>query len=172
MYVPESQIRYYFVVNERYIFVFAALVAELGASVAFYLISPNNPLCANVAGLPNYLDRHAAFDILFWIPALGGIWILNGPQLLRLRQKFSTKLFFLANLALVGVMLDNLVSLYVFETFPAGPVGIVSTSGLIAALAERTVLYLLFFSGAVLVGFLVTHKRRSVVTPPPRFGRH
>ena len=157
--------------NERYIFVIAALVAECVTSLIFYAASPDNPLCVAFADLPNYFGQHAPLAFILWLLLLGGSWVYYGPSILRPRQNLSTKLSFLAKLTAVGLVIDNLVSLFLLENSPEVVIHSASTTAIVSGFAERTLLYVATFSIVVLFGFLIGRRQKPVVTPPPRFGR-
>jgi hypothetical protein len=158
-------------VNERYIFVIAALVAEFCASVIFYAVSPLNPLLSAFPDLISYAGQHAPTALILWLVVLSGAWIYAGPQLTRTRQNMSTKLKFLTSLGLVGVFIDGFVSLYQFESSSETMTRSVSDVAIAAALAERAAIYVVSFSAVALISFLIGRNRKPVITPPPRFGR-
>jgi hypothetical protein len=157
--------------NERYVFVIAAFVAELSASSLFFAANPSSPLSAAAMGLLPYAVQHLSMAVVIWLLLGVGVWIYNGSQHLRLRQSPSSKLSFLAKLGLAGVFIDNAVSIYQLEDSSEAITRSASTAATLGDLAERTFFYGIGFSAVVGVSFLIGSRRRPTVTPPPRFGR-
>ncbi len=157
--------------NERYTFVIAALVADLGASVLLYEIAPANPLCAVSPDLLSYAGQHISFACILWLLVLTGAWLYSGSQLVRIRQNLSTKLTLLVKLGVAGILIDNAVSIYLLSSALQGSPGTASASAVAPALAGRSILYVIGFSAVVLISFLISRNRKPIVTPPPRFGR-
>ncbi len=102
--------------NERTTFPMAVAVAELSASVLTYFYSPTGPLCAGFANLLSYAGQHGSLAVLLWLLAFGAAWLIGGKPLVRPRQNLSTKLRLLTWIGLTGIVIDNAVSLYQFES--------------------------------------------------------
>ena len=158
--------------NERIIFMSAALLAEMSAATIFSLILPNNPLCAATLDRANYVGWHTTAAISLWLLVLAGAWLVLGGQLFRSRQHQGTKLKFLASLCFAGVVIDLVVSLYQYEGSRDTMPWSTSTGQILAGLAVQAALYVGSFAIVVASSFLFRRERHDAMTPPPRFGRH
>jgi branched-subunit amino acid ABC-type transport system permease component len=158
--------------NERITFIIAALAGELAASAGAYLYVPMSPLCVSFPTLLNYAGQHASLAAIVWLVVGTGAWLLMGPLLMRPRQNLSTKLQLLTWLGVVGIAIDNAVSLFQYinntpETMAGGGL----SRSVFFGFAVRTVIYAISFAAVVVISYLLSLTRRSTMTPPPDFGR-
>jgi len=159
-------------VNERITFIVAALAGDLTASAVLYLFFPLSPLCTSSPSLLNYAGQHAPLAVIIWLVIWTGAWLMMGPRATRPRQNLSTKLKLLAGLGVVGIVIDNAVSLFQYingasETITGGGPSRTAVFGF----AARTVIYAISFATVVALSYLISLTRKSTVTPPPNFGR-
>lgn len=157
--------------NERIIFISAALLAEMSAATVFSLLLPNNPLCALTPDRANYVGWHTTAAISVWLLVLAAAWLVLGGQLFRTRQHHGTKLKFLGSLCSAGVVIDMVVSLYQFEGSQDSMPWKTSTGQILAGLGVQAALYVVSFAAVVAGSFLFRRERHDAMTPPPRFGR-
>jgi hypothetical protein len=157
--------------SERLSFLVAATVAGITTSVLPCLLFPSSPLCSGANNLLSYAGEHFSLSIGLWILAFAASWIFAGPRLIRPRQNLSTKLRLLAWSGIVGVLIDNAVSVYQFQNSPEVSKGTAQTADSLVGLSGRSLLYVLAFAAAVGFCGLVGSRRTSTETPPPRFGR-
>jgi hypothetical protein len=155
--------------NERFSFLVAATTAGIGAAVLPCLLFPFSPLCAGATSLLSYAGSHLFLSIGLWILVFGAGWLLAGRGLIRPRQNLSTKLRFLVWCAVVGIVIDSVVTVYQFVN--SADVVSVLTPDNLAGLAGRALLYASAFSVGVGLCWLVSGSRKPGETPPPRFGR-
>ena len=157
--------------NERITFIVAALAGDLIASVVVYHYAPLSPLCVNFPNLMNYAGQHAPLAVVAWLVICSGAWLLMGPLAMRPRQNLSTKIQLLAGLGVVGIAIDNAVSLFQYmnnapETMAGGLAQSVAFGFVV-----RTVIYAISFAVVVLFSYLISLSQRPSTTPPPDFGR-
>jgi hypothetical protein len=158
--------------NERITFIISALVGELATSAGVYLYVPMSPLCISFPTLLNYAGQHMSLAVIAWLVIGTGAWLLMGPLLMRPRQNLFTKLHLLAWLGVVGIVIDNAVSLFQYinntpETMAGG--GLLRS--IFFGFAARTVIYAISFAVVVAISYLLSLTRKSTMTPPPDFGR-
>jgi hypothetical protein len=157
--------------NERITFVVAALIGDLGASILVYLIAPSGPLCARFPSLLSYAGQHGSLAAITWLVVWTGTWLTMGPRAMRPRQNLSTKIGLLITLGVVGLVIDNAVSVsqqYISAPEPADSWWSWSVP---PGLAERTLIYAIAFAGVVLLSYLFSRTQKPNETPPPPFGR-
>jgi hypothetical protein len=160
-----------YVVNERITFIVAALVGDLIASVFVYLLAPLGPLCVAFPSLLSYAGQHGPLAAILWLMIWTAAWLTLGPRVMRLRQNLSTKILLLVKLGVVGVVIDNAVSIFQqYVNSPEMAHGWWSSSVFIS-LVERSLVYAISFVVVVLVSYLISRTRKPIETPPPDFGR-
>jgi hypothetical protein len=159
------------VLNERITFVVAALVGDLGASTVVYLIAPSGSLCARFPSLLNYAGQHGSLAAIAWLLVWTGAWLTMGPRGMRPRQNLSTKIGLLITLEVVGLAIDNAVS--IAQQYMNAPELANSwwSWSVLPGLVERTLIYAIGFAGVVLLSYLISRARKPIETPPPPFGR-
>jgi hypothetical protein len=159
-------------VNERWTVLFALLGAELGGTMALLVAAPESAGAAGFTSVLDVLVPHAGVVAAVWGGVAGMTWVL-APKLWRIRQELSSKLRLLGWVCVLGLLADNLVSLYLYLQPVEGVVdhSVRSAGSLAVALLLRTVGGLIFFWLVVLVHVRVDRRRVPQVTPPPKFGR-
>lgn len=158
--------------NERIAFVVAALAGEFAASAVIYLYAPLSPLCVSFPSLMNYAGQHAPLAVIVWLVIGTGAWLLMGPLAMRPRQNLSTKLRLLAWLGVLGIAIDNAISLFQYinnapETMANGGLSRSVAFGFVV----RTVVYAISFAAVVLLSYFISITTKSTMTPPPDFDR-
>ena len=157
--------------NERITFVGAALIGDLGASTLVYLMAPSGPLCARFLTLPSYAGQHGSLTTIAWLLVWTGAWLTMGPRAMRPRLNLSTKIRLLATLGVVGLGIDNAVSMVQQYISAPEPADRWWSWSVLPGLAERTLIYAVGFAGVVLLSYLISRTRKPIETPPPPFGR-
>ena len=157
--------------NERITFVVGALVGDLGASTLVYIIAPSGPLCARFPSLLNYAGQHGSLAAITWLVVWTGAWLTMGPRGMRPRQNLSTKIQLLIALGVVGLVIDNVVSIVQQYISAPDPADSWWSWSVLPGLVERTLIYALGFAGVVLLSYLINRTRKPIETPPPPFGR-
>ncbi len=160
--------------NERFTSLYALLAAEIGGSTALLLLSPDRVRNAGFTSLINMLLPHFGIIAMIWTVVAVLIWILI-PGFWRIRQELSNKLRVLGWVCGVGLLLDNLASLWIYLD-PAGIDGgdvrmIHSGRALAFALILRSLAALVSFWVVVRLHIEVDRRKLIQVTPPPKFGR-
>lgn len=156
--------------NERKSFLFAALAADLAASVFLFTHAPQSPLCLMYSNVGVYTVTHLLMAVALWAIVGAGGWLFFGPVLVRERQYYSTKFQFLGILSFIGVVVDAMVSLYQMSGVPE-QVAAASQATMWSGIGEREICYLATFWGVVALSYLAGKLRTPGETPPPRFGR-
>jgi len=157
--------------NERNTFVAAAIVADLVTSVVYYSASPTSALCAASPGLLSYVGQQVSIVTVLWLLVLTAAWLALGQRLIRPRQNFSTKLRVLGWLGMVGLVIEAIVSVYLFSNASDALTSRIAISSIAVELLIRSALYAGIFAVTVLVGYQIGRTQKSTLTPPPRFGR-
>jgi hypothetical protein len=155
--------------NERLSFLVATTAAGISTSVLPCLVFPSSSLCAGATSLLSYAGSHFFLSIGLWILVLGAAWLLAGQRLTRPRQNLSTKLRFLAWCAVIGIVIDSVVSVY--QLVNSADVVSVLTQENLVGLAGRALLYVSAFAVGVGLSRVIGGSHRPAETPPPRFGR-
>src|SRR6202790_3113954 len=92
--------------NERIIFLVAAISAELTTSVLFHMAFPAGPFAVGFPQILPYVGEHGTLALAFWVAVLAFGWVTQGSRLSRSRQNLSTKLWLLGWLGLAGVLIE------------------------------------------------------------------
>jgi hypothetical protein len=151
--------------NEIAIAVFALLAGELGASIFFVALAGHD--AALSAARMNYMSDHFIAYVLSWGASAAALYFA-APNKWRQRQSMGTKLRVLVILWGVGVVIDDGINAYLISNRQAENL---FEGSVVAGLATRLLVGAACYWGVVALGGWIAARRRSHVTPPPRFGR-